>query len=82
MAEISYPEDWRKIPTKQFKRMLLTPAQYTAIRAERLAREEPAPQVGQIESGFSLERLSAAGRRTHEREKISINRSRSRDLLL
>jgi len=82
MAEISCPEDWREIPTKQFERMLLTPAQYTAIRAERLAREEPAPQVGQIAPDFSLERLSAARRRTHEREKISINSSRCRDLLL
>ena len=66
MAEISYPADWRDIPPEQFKKMLLTPEQYTVMRAERLAREEMAPEVGQMAPDFTLERLSAAGKRTGE----------------
>ncbi|MDA1097810.1 MAG: hypothetical protein O2967_02405 [Proteobacteria bacterium] len=66
MAEISYPADWRDIPPAQFESMLLTPAQYTAMRAERLAREEAAPEVGQLAPDFALERLSAEGKRTGE----------------
>ena len=39
---------------------------YTAMRAERLAREERAPKVGDKAPDFSLERLSAEGKRTGE----------------
>jgi hypothetical protein len=66
MAEISYPEDWRDIPAENWARMLLSPEQYTAMRAERLAREEHAPKVGDKAPDFSLERLSADGKRTGE----------------
>ncbi len=73
MAEISYPADWRDIPPERFARMLLTPAQYTAMRAERLAREEAAPSVGQLAPNFTLERLSAEGKRTGEMVSLSDN---------
>jgi hypothetical protein len=73
MAEISYPADWRDIPPERFARMLLTPAQYTAMRAERLAREEAAPAVGQPAPDFTLERLSEAGKRTGEMINLSDN---------
>lgn len=73
MAEISYPADWREIPAEQFEKMLLTPAQYTAMRAERLAREESAPQVGQMAPDFTLERLSAEGKRSGEMVSLSGN---------
>tara|TARA_B100002003_G_scaffold221752_1_gene225036 strand:- start:369 stop:668 length:300 start_codon:yes stop_codon:yes gene_type:complete len=73
MAEISYPADWREIPAEQFEKMLLTPAQYTAMRAERLAREESAPQVGQMAPDFTLERLSAEGKRSGEMVSLSDN---------
>lgn len=76
MAEISYPEDWRDIPPEQFKKMLLTPEQYTAMRAERLAREEAAPGVGEAAPDFTLERLSPEGTRTGE--MFSLNESRGR----
>jgi hypothetical protein len=66
MAEISYPEDWRDIPPENWARMLLTPEQYTAMRAERLAREDGAPEVGDRAPDFNLERLSAEGKRTGE----------------
>ncbi len=73
MAEISYPADWRDIPPENFARMLLTPEQYTAMRAERLAREERAPQVGQMAPDFTLERLSAVGKRTGGTVRLSDN---------
>ena len=36
MAQISYPENWRDIPPERWARMMMTPEQYTAMRAERL----------------------------------------------
>ena len=43
MAEISYPADWRDIAPEKWAKMLLTPELYSAMRAERLAREAAAP---------------------------------------
>ncbi len=71
MAEISYPADWRDIPSEHWARMLMTPEQYTAMRAERLAREKHAPAVGDPAPDFSLERLSPDGRRTGEMVSLS-----------
>ena len=71
MAEISYPEDWRDIPPENWARMLMTPEQYTAMRAGRLAREEAAPDVGQPAPDFKLERLSPEGKRTGEMVSLS-----------
>jgi len=52
MAEISYPADWRDIPPDRWARMMMTPEQYTAMRAGRLVREEAAPEVGDIAPDF------------------------------
>ena len=71
MTEISYPEDWRDIPPENWARMLLTPEQYNAMRAERLAREEIAPNVGEKAPDFTLERLSPDGKRSGEMVKLS-----------
>jgi hypothetical protein len=71
MVEISYPEDWRDIPAEQFARMMMTPEQYTAMRAERLAREAAAPGVGDKAPDFKLERLSETGKRTGEMVSLS-----------
>ena len=71
MSEISYPEDWREIPSETWTKMMLTPEQYTAMRSARLAREEAAPEVGEPAPGFTLERLSAEGKRTGEMVSLS-----------
>lgn len=77
MAEISYPADWRDIAPENWARMLLTPAQYTAMRAERLAREAAAPAVGDRAPDITLEQLSEAGKRTGE--MFSLGRHFSQD---
>jgi len=64
--EISYPEDWRDIPKYAWDYMGLTPKEYQAMRAERLAREKFAPKVGELAPNFSLERLSDTGERSDE----------------
>lgn len=62
MAEISYPADWRDIPPDRWAKMMMTPEQYDAMRAERLAREAHAPSVGDAAPDFTAERLNAAGK--------------------
>jgi len=64
--EISYPEDWRDIPKYAWDYMGLTPEEYQAMRAERLAREKFAPKVGKLAPNFSLRRLSDTGERSDE----------------
>ncbi|MDP6707602.1 MAG: hypothetical protein QF893_14755 [Alphaproteobacteria bacterium] len=81
MAEISYPEDWREIPPERWAKMLMTPEQYTAMRAERLAREARAPAVGEPAPDFQVERLSPAGKRTGEFFRLSEQRGRSLGLV-
>ena len=71
MSEISYPEDWREIPSEQWAKMLITPEQYTAMRAERLAREALAPAIGARAPDFELERLSPDGKRTGRMFRLS-----------
>ena len=51
--------------------MMMTPEQYTAMRAERLAREELAPNIGDKAPDFCLERLSGLGKRTGEMASLS-----------
>jgi hypothetical protein len=61
MAEISYPADWRDIPPDRWAKMMMTPEDYTSMRAERLAREATAPAVGDKAPTFTAERLTATG---------------------
>ena len=81
MTEISYPADWRDIPPANWAKMMLTPEQYTAMRAERLAREEAAPRVGEAAPDFNLERLSRLGKRTGEMVRLSASRGRAVGLI-
>ena len=74
--EISYPEDWHTIPPERWAQMRMTPEEYTAMRAERLAREAAAPKVGDMAPDFELERLSPEGWRTGRRFRLSSNRGR------
>ena len=76
MSEISYPEDWREIPSERWAKMLLTPEQYDAMRAERLTREAVAPAVGAPAPDFELERLSADGKRTGRMFRLSETKAR------
>ena len=71
MAEISCPADWRDIAPEKWAKMLLTPELYTAMRAERLAREAAAPAVGDRAPDFNSERLSGQGKRTGEKFSLS-----------
>ncbi len=76
MVEISYVEDWRDIPPERWAKMMMTPEQYTAMRAERLAREHAAPGIGDPAPDFEIERLSAQGKRTGEMFRLSSRRGR------
>ena len=64
MAEISYPADWRDIPAERWAKMMMTPEDYTQMRASRLAREAHAPEVGDIAPDFTAERLTPSGKPT------------------
>lgn len=66
MAEISYPADWREIPPERWAKMMMTPEAYTAMRAERLAREADAPGIGDMAPAFAAERLTSTGKPTGE----------------
>lgn len=61
MTEISYPADWRDIPPERWAKMM-TPEQYTQMRADRLAREALAPGIGDLAPDFSAQRLTAIGK--------------------
>ncbi len=76
MAEISYPEDWREIPAERWAKMLMTPSEYTAMRAERLAREAKAPRVGEPAPDFEVERLGPDGKRTGDMFRLSQTKGR------
>lgn len=76
MAEISYPADWRDIPPDRWAKMMMTPEQYTTMRAERLAREALAPNVGDAAPDFSAERLTPAGKPTGETLSLSAFRGK------
>ena len=71
MAQISYPENWRDIPPERWARMMMTPDQYTAMRAERLAREAIAPGVGEEAPDFTAQRLTSNGKPTGESLTLS-----------
>ena len=62
MAEISYPADWRDIPPERWAKMMITPDQYTAMRADRLAREALAPGIGDTAPDFTAQRLTPSGK--------------------
>ena len=66
MAEISYPADWRAIPTERWAKMMMTPEAYVAMRTERLARETHAPRIGDLAPEFAAERLTPVGKPTGE----------------
>ena len=76
MVEISYPEDWREIPPERWAKMLMTPEQYDAMRAERLAREAGAPRVGEPAPDFEVERLGPDGKRTGRSFRLASTRGR------
>ena len=76
MVEISYVEDWQDIPPERWAKMRLTPEQYNAMRAERLARETAAPAIGDPAPDFEIERLSPAGKRTGRMFRLSETRGR------
>lgn len=76
MAKISYPADWRDIPKERWAKMMMTPEQYTAMRAERLVREEVAPEIGDLAPDFTAERLTASGKAMGEALTLSALRGK------
>ena len=71
MAEISYPANWRDIPPERWAKMMMTPEQYTQMRAERLAREAHAPDIGDSAPDFTAQRLTSMGTPTVETLTLS-----------
>ena len=71
MVEISYPADWRDIPPERWATMMMTPEQYTAMRADRLAREAVAPAIGDTAADFTAERLTPSGKPAGETLTLS-----------
>lgn len=76
MAEISYPADWRDIPAERWAKMMMTPEQYTEMRASRLAREENAPDLGDYAPDFTAERLTPSGKPMGEMLALSSMRGK------
>jgi hypothetical protein len=72
---ISYPPP-EALTDADFERMLLTRDTYTAMRDERVERERHAPKVGVAAPDFSVERLSAEGKRSGEYFTLSETQGR------
>ena len=67
------PED---LSDADFERMMLNREDYTAMRDARVEREKSAPRVGELAPDFTLERLSADGKRTGDAFQLSQTRGR------
>ena len=72
---ISYPPA-EELTDADFERMLLTRETYTAMRDERVEREGHAPRVGAPAPDFTVERLSADGKRSGEFLTLSQTKGR------
>ena len=56
--------------------MMLNREDYTAMRDARVEREKLAPRIGDMAPDFTIERLSADGKRGGETFQLSQNRGR------
>ncbi len=72
---ITYPPP-ESLSDADFERMMLNRADYTAMRDARVEREKTAPRIGDPAPDFTLERLSAKGKRTGETFRLSQSRGR------
>lgn len=72
---ISYPPP-EQLTDADFERMLLTRDSYTAMRNERVERERNAPRVGAPAPDFTVERLSADGKRSGAYFQLSETKGR------
>ena len=72
---ITYPPP-ESLSDADFERMMLTRAGYTAMRDTRIEREKSAARIGEMAPGFTLERLSATGKRTGKTFRLSQARGR------
>jgi len=72
---ITYPPP-ESLSDADYERMMLNRADYTAMRDARVEREKIAPRVGDLAPDFTIERLSAGGKRTGEMFQLSENRGR------
>ncbi len=61
---VSYTADVAAIAPERLAKLRMTPADYLAMRAERVERERGAPEIGAPAPDFTLERLAADGART------------------
>ena len=77
---ITYPPP-ESLSDADFERMMLTRAGYTAMRDTRIEREKSAPRIGEMAPGFTLERLSATGKRTGKTFRLSQPRGRPVSLI-
>ena len=72
---ITYPPP-ESLSDADLERMMLTRAGYTAMRDARKERERTAPRVGTMAPDFTLQRLSATGKRTAKTFRLSQARGR------
>jgi hypothetical protein len=72
---ITYPPP-ESLNDADFERMMLSRAAYTAMRDARVEREKVAPRIGEAAPDFTLERLSATGKRSAETFQLSQARGR------
>ena len=72
---ITYPPP-ESLSDADFARMMLNRADYTAMRDARIEREKAAPRIADTAPDFTLERLSADGKRSGEVFRLSQFRGR------
>ena len=72
---ITYPPP-ESLSDADFERMMLNREDYTAMRDARIEREKLAPRIGDMAPDFTIERLSADGKRDGETFQLSQTRGR------
>ena len=72
---ITYPPP-ESLSDADFERMMLNREDYTAMRDARVEREKLAPRIGDMAPDFTIERLSADGKRGGETFQLSQTRGR------
>jgi hypothetical protein len=68
---VAYERDGKNLPPERLAQLRMTADEYTAMVAERVAKERRAPKIGDAAPDFTIERLSPEGQRTGETFTLS-----------